>query len=53
MKAKTYHPVALLNILGKKLEVILAKKLNFLAIIYTLFPKLHMKEYKEISIDHK
>lgn len=40
MKAKIYCPVALLNILGKTLEAIIVKRLNFLAITHILLPKL-------------
>lgn len=51
-KAKAYRPVALLNTLGKALEVIVAKRLNFLATTHTLLPKSHMGGRKGTSTDH-
>ena len=52
-KAEAYCPVALLNILGKALKAIVAKKLNFLATTHTLLPISHMRGRKRISTDHK
>ena len=51
-KAKAYRPVALLNTLGKALEAIVAKKLNFLATMHTLLLKSHMGGHKGTSTDH-
>ena len=51
-KAKSYCPVALLNILGKVLEAILAKHLSYLATEHTLLPRTHMGGQKGTSTDH-
>lgn len=50
-KAKAYCFVTLLNTLCRILEIIIAKKLNFLAMTYMLLLKLHIRRYKEILID--
>ena len=49
---KSYRPIALLNTLGKALEVIIAHRLTYLADAYHLLPSRHTGGRKLASTDH-
>lgn len=48
---KVYRPISLLNTLGKALEAIIAKRIRFLAEIYTLLPSTQIGARKQRSVD--
>ncbi len=50
--AKAYHPIALLNTLGKALEFILAKRITYLAETYRLLPHNHFGSRRDRSTKH-
>lgn len=49
---KVYRPIALLNIIGKVLESILAKKISVLIELYSLLIKTHFGSHRSISTKH-
>lgn len=49
---KSYRPIALLNILGKALEAIVANRLTYLADVYHLLPSRHTGCRKLASTGH-
>lgn len=49
---KSYRPIALLDIIGKVLELILAKRISALAEIYHLLPKTHFGRRRNTSTEH-
>jgi len=48
---KVYRPIALLNTLGKALEVIVTKRMRFLAETHALLPATQMGARKQRSVD--
>jgi hypothetical protein len=49
---KSYRPVALLNTLGKLLELVIATRLSYVLEERGLLPKTHLGGRKLISVDH-
>jgi hypothetical protein len=49
---KSYRPVALLNTLGKLLELVIATRLLYILEERGLLPKTHLGGRKLISVDH-
>lgn len=49
---KVYYPVALLNIIGKFLEAIMACRISYTIKSESLLPQGHLRGYKGILIDH-
>lgn len=50
--AASYRPIALLNTVGKIMEIIVAKRLGYLAETYNLLPVTHMGARKAVSTEH-
>ena len=49
---KAYRPIALLDTIGKALELILAKKISALTELYGLLPKTHFGGRRSTSTEH-
>jgi hypothetical protein len=49
---RSYRPVALLNMLGKFLESIMARRLSYMVKTYSLLPPTHLDGCRGISTDH-
>ena len=50
--AKAYRPIALLNIIGKVMDAVIARRLSYLVETYEVCPRTHMGGRKQRSTEH-
>lgn len=49
---KAYRPIALLNTIGKIMDAVIAKRLNYLVETYQMLPPIHMGGRRMRSTEH-